>query len=223
MAAANALAFGAGAAVLPLFNIRQNYLWMNNIDKSVQKLLRDIELPRSDRLAYDMAYQLAHDVLALTNALLIGDDIARVVKYDNLFPNEKQIFNTKWNQWLQQQNFLEAPHITAAKAMWPAAAAGLFAGYTLSTGMNLYGALRAPDIYMHFLVTYYKHSLLAWHSKEQNGDLLACAGRLAAYAYIWRRQSRNENMLEIFGKVFQCKDFSGAFRTILNLQTQAYV
>ena len=223
MAAANALAFGAGAAVLPLFDIRQNYLWMNNIDKSVQKLLRDIELPRSDRLAYDMAYQLAHDVLALTTAVLTGNEIAGVVTYDKLSIIEKRNFSAKWNQWLQTQHFVEAPHITAAKAMWPAAAAGLFAGYTLNTGMTLYGALRAPDIYMHFLVTDYKHCLIAWRSKEQNSDLLACAGRLAAYAYIWRSQPRTENMLGIYSKVFQCNNFTEAFRTILNLQTEDYV
>ena len=222
MAAADALAFGTGATVMPLLHFTQAYWWNHVVDISFHSLLHDIEMP-SDASKPDVAYQLAHDVLALTNAILIGDDIAGVVTYDKLSIIEKSNFSAKWNQWLQNQDFVEAPHITAAKAMWPAAAAGLFAGYTLNTGMTLYGALRAPDIYMHFLVTYYKHSLLAWHSKEQNGDLLACAGRLAAYAYIWRRQSRNENMLEIFGKVFQCNNFSGAFRTILNIQTEDYV
>lgn len=222
MAAADALAFGTGATVMPLLHFTQAYWWNHVVDISFHSLLHDIEMP-SDASKPDVAYQLAHDVLALTNALLIEDDIARVVKYDNLFPHEKQNFNTKWNQWLQQQGFLEASHITVAKAMWPAAAAGLFAGYTLNVGMTIYGFLRAPDFCMHVLVMYYKHSLLAWRSKEQNGDLLACAGRLAAYAYIWRRQPHNENMLEIFRKVFKCKDFSGAFRTILNLQTQDYV
>jgi hypothetical protein len=222
MAAADALAFGTGATVMPLLHFTQAYRWNHVVHISFRNLLHDIELP-SDASKQEMAYQLAHDVLALTNAILIGDDIARVVKYDNLFPHEKQNFNTTWNQWLQQQGFLKAPHITVAKAMWPAAAAGLFAGYTLNVGMTLYGHLRAPDICMHLLVTEYKQGLIVWYARKQNHDLLPRAVRLAAYAYIRRTQPHSESMWETYTKVFQCKDFSGAFRTILNLQTQDYV
>jgi hypothetical protein len=222
MAAADALAFGTGATVMPLLHFTQAYWWNHVVDISFHRLLHDIELP-SNASRPDMAYQLAHDVLALTNALLIGDDIAGVVKYDNLFPHEKQNFNTKWNQWLQQQGFLKAPHITVAKAMWPAAAAGLFAGYTLNVGMTLYGFLRAPDIYLHLLVTYYKHCLIAWRSREQNGDLLTWAVRLAAYAYIRRTQPHSESMWETYTKVLVCKAFTEAFQTIENPQTEDYV
>ena len=222
MAAADALAFGTGATVMPLLHFTQAYWWNHVVDISFHSLLHDIELP-SDASKPDVAYQLAHDVLALTNALLIEDDIARVVKYVNLFPHEKQNFRTKWNQWLQQQGFLEAPHITAAKAMWPAAAAGLFAGYTLNVGMTLYGHLRAPDICMHLLVTEYKQGLIVWYARKQNHDLLPRAVRLAAYAYIRRTQPHSESMWETYTKVLVCNTFTEASHTIENPQTEDYV